>query len=140
MGTYAKAATTQRPNADLKIVRATALVELVNVPETFVSRRPYYVVDKIKQIKPFLLLVETTPPHPPAPADEDRVAAGMTTEETKKESEEMKRIPSGELFKHDPSLSLQPTYFGRPLQVVSLPLLRCHLHESHTTLLMVLFV
>ncbi|ODO08329.1 hypothetical protein L198_00053 [Cryptococcus wingfieldii CBS 7118] len=46
-----------RANADFLVSKATALVELVNVPETFVSRNPYYVVNNLRQIKPFLLIV-----------------------------------------------------------------------------------
>lgn len=114
MGSYARPSATRRPNADFHLTRATALVELVNVPETFVSRNPYYVVNKVKQIKPFLLLVEGTVPDPPI--DED---GNVKEEEQSEEAVRMERKGSGELFKHDPALSLKPTYFHGPLQVVS---------------------
>lgn len=42
---------------DWKLASAIALVDLVNVPSTFVSSNPYYVVNQTKQIKPFILLV-----------------------------------------------------------------------------------
>ena len=72
---------------------------VVNRPDTFVSSSPYYVVNNIKQIKPFLLIVQgngTSVVEPP-PVVNVRKA----------------------LFKHDPSLMMQPAFFGQPLQVVS---------------------
>lgn len=57
MGTYARASNFNRAEADFPVMKATALVEIgrfhvrlsyaandkVNVPETFVSRNPFYV-------------------------------------------------------------------------------------------------
>lgn len=69
--------------------------DIVNVPDTFVSRSPYYVVNNTKQIKPFLLLVEG-------------------------EGEPRPEVEShGQLFKHDPALLMKSTWFKQPLQVVS---------------------
>ncbi|KAK4684001.1 ubiquitin-conjugating enzyme E2 Q, partial [Tremellales sp. Uapishka_1] len=82
-----------RPNADFLASKAAALVELVNVPETFVSSNRYYVVGNIKQIKPFLLLVfGVGEPEVPEPV-------------------------KGKLFIHDPSLKLPTTFYNKPLQL-----------------------
>ncbi|WVQ77891.1 hypothetical protein IAR50_007596 [Cryptococcus sp. DSM 104548] len=57
IGIYARGSSEPRSNADFPVAKATAVVELVNVPETFVSNNPYYVVNNLNQIKPFLLIV-----------------------------------------------------------------------------------
>lgn len=88
-----------RPNADFTLNSAIALVELVNVPSTFVSSTPFYVVNNVKQIKPFMLLVSGPSTSPATTTD----TAG-----------------DGELFKHDPTLERPTTYqLGRPVEVVS---------------------
>lgn len=85
-----------RANADNAVDSAVALVELVNVPSTFVSREPFYVVGNIKQIKPFLLLV----------------AGGVT--------DTVSRAPApGDLFNHDPELRRRTMYNGAELRLVS---------------------
>ena len=65
------------------------------MPNTFVSSNPFYVVNNVKQIKPFLLLVQGTG---------DPIEHTMTDKE---------------LFRHDPQLRQQPAFYGSPLQVVS---------------------
>ena len=85
-----------RDNADFPLNSAVALVELVNVPSTFVSSHPFYVVGNTKQIKPFLLLVSGGPP------------------ETRARTAER-----GDMFKHDPRLKRQTTYNGAQVRVVS---------------------
>jgi hypothetical protein len=85
---------------DWSLSSAIALVELVNVPSTFVSTNPYYVVNQTKQIKPFLLLVSGV--------DQDGPAAA-----------EKAPTKSGELFRHDPHLTRATTYRQQPVQVVS---------------------
>ncbi|RSH89058.1 hypothetical protein EHS25_002724 [Saitozyma podzolica] len=93
MGTYARGNTAVRPNADFPVVKATALVELVNVPNTFVRSNPYYVVANTKQIKPFLLLVHGT--GDPAP----------------------QATVHGSLFQHDPGLALKSRFGGQLIQL-----------------------
>nr|XP_019007506.1 uncharacterized protein I206_07767 [Kwoniella pini CBS 10737]OCF46287.1 hypothetical protein I206_07767 [Kwoniella pini CBS 10737] len=104
MGSYARATSYVRENADFKLLRAAALVELVNVPHTFVSSSPYYVVKNVKQIKPFLLLIQGT--H----TDESEEVEGQATERTNYQG-------NGDLFIHDPSLKVKPTYEHSPLTV-----------------------
>lgn len=96
MSGYSKTNTITRPNADFPVTRATAIVELVNVPNTFISRSPYYVVSNLNQIKCFMLLVQGLG---------DAVEAQKTD------------LP---LFQHDPKLAMPPKYFGQILQI-SLP-------------------
>ena len=84
---------------DWKISSAIALVELVNVPSTFVSTHPYYVVSQTKQIKPFLLLVSGL--------NEDHTTVPANT-----------TVQSGELFRHDPQLARPTTYSQQPVRVV----------------------
>lgn len=79
-----------RPNADFTVNSAIALVELVNVVSTFVSSTPFYVVDKVKQVKPFMLLVSGAP-------------TGEAPETTQQPVD-------GELFRHDPTLARKTTY------------------------------
>ncbi|OCF31971.1 hypothetical protein I316_06356 [Kwoniella heveanensis BCC8398] len=147
MGSYATQNMTPRDNADFKVIKAAALVELVNVPDTFVSSNPYYVVNNTKQIKPFLLLVQGTTPlaaeessksdEPKADgplAQSQRQASAstaitsqgplsslMTTLGVGKAKNGKKSITSnekeGELFKHDPSLKLKPKWYYMPLEV-----------------------
>ncbi|EIW65961.1 hypothetical protein TREMEDRAFT_74889 [Tremella mesenterica DSM 1558] len=93
MNTYARANTVQRENADFVISKATALVELVNVPKTFISRNPYYVVGNIRQIRPFMLLVQGKGEISPAPQYK------------------------GALFQHDPKLAMKTTFSNSPLLV-----------------------
>ena len=107
--------TTDRDNRDWSVSSAIALVELVNVPSTFVSKAPYYVVNQTKQIKPFLLMVSGTgtnhDPIPPAP----------------------RTIGPGELFQHDPQLVRPTTYSSGPVQVVSyssIPLIAANAFEA----------
>lgn len=126
MGGYAAANTLYRPNADFNIQRATALVEIVNVPETFVSSNPYYVVDKIKQIKPFLLLLQGAAPSQPSvgPVDPNSTGAipsgpASTTAVAGATAASSPVSRKGRLFKHDPQLRLKTTYFGQALEVVS---------------------
>ncbi|WVQ67429.1 uncharacterized protein L199_005626 [Kwoniella botswanensis] len=106
MGGYARATVHVRENADFKLSKATALVELVNVPHTFVSSHPFYVVNNVKQIKPFLLLVQ-----------------GNETTETSEEAEEERvknaKSAKGALFVHDPMLRTKPTLnTNQPLAVM----------------------
>ncbi|WWD03208.1 hypothetical protein V865_001258 [Kwoniella europaea PYCC6329] len=106
MGGYARATVHVRENADFKLSKATALVELVNVPHTFVSSHPFYVVNNVKQIKPFLLLVQ-----------------GNETMETSEEAEEERaknaKSAKGALFVHDPMLRTKPTLnSNQPLAVM----------------------
>lgn len=68
------------------------------MPNTFVSTSPYLVVNNVKQIKPFLLLVHGT--------------KGDATGEGE--------LGAEDLFQHDPSLQVAPTYNQQPLRVVSL--------------------
>lgn len=127
MGHYARESSTRRPNADFVIKRATALVELVNVPDTFVSRTPYYVVNNTKQIKPFLLLVEGNVAAPEVEVKEEvDMANGEDKDDpadivvaVKVETVKMERKRSNHLFQHDPALLLKPKYFNGPLAVVS---------------------
>lgn len=126
LGTYAQPAQTFRPNADLRITRAMSLVELVNVPETFVSRDPYYVVNNTKQIKPFLLVVQV---QPDAPAPANPVGAVGTSGQVQAQAQAATAaatvppvkpsvVKSGRIFQHDPALAMQPTWFGQGLEVV----------------------
>ena len=86
----------------------TSLIGSVNVPSTFVSSNPYYVVNNVNQIKPFLLIVQGTdmlgsasqPGEPPPPPV-------------------IEELPDRELFKHDPKLKMPPTFYSQPLKVVS---------------------
>lgn len=124
MSAYARPSTVRRPNADFVLTRATALTEIVNVPETFVSRAPYYVVNKVKQIKPFLLLVEGSLAPPEVSAVEGQTAVGDAAAAVggsggEGSGHKMERKRSGKLFEHDPALAIKPTYFGQPLNVVS---------------------
>jgi hypothetical protein len=118
MSAYSRASTTKRANADINVEKAAALVELgkprshlhtfaamtalqltnatVNVPSTFVSSSPYYVVNNVKQIKPFLLLVL-------GDQEQEQPEAGQA---------------SGKLFAHDPALRMKTTYQHQPLRVV----------------------
>ncbi|WWC62233.1 uncharacterized protein I303_104829 [Kwoniella dejecticola CBS 10117] len=104
MGAYARATPFMRENADFRLSRATALVELVNVPHTFVSSSPFYVVNNVKQIKPFLLLVQGT---------------DMSEEEEtyKTDSRKGTQKAKGDLFIHDPLLKLRPRYSSGDLSV-----------------------
>lgn len=126
MGAYARPSTTKRPDADFILTRATALVELVNVPETFVSRNPYYVVNNIKQIKPFLLLVEgtVTPVEEKEVKEEVDMEIGADLKVARGVNGTPVKVARGKgikrLFVHDQALQLRPTYFQRPLEVVSL--------------------
>nr|XP_031859462.1 uncharacterized protein CI109_005108 [Kwoniella shandongensis]KAA5526534.1 hypothetical protein CI109_005108 [Kwoniella shandongensis] len=104
---YARANISHRANADYQLSRATALVELVNVPNTFVSHNPFYVVNNIKQIRPFLLLVAGT-------NNGDTVAV-TTTAPTAAVSKAAQ--PADKFFKHDPKLKKPTTYNNQPLQV-----------------------
>ncbi|WVR06740.1 hypothetical protein IAU60_003775 [Kwoniella sp. DSM 27419] len=108
MGTYATRSTAVRSNAHFVVNKATALVELVNVPHSWVSSSPYYVVANTKQIKPFLLLVQGL--------DAKYMEKGKAAEE-----EEVPVTPQivmkGDLFKHDPTLSRKPQMFHGPLKV-----------------------
>lgn len=70
----------------------------MNVPNTFVSQNPYYVVSNVKQIKPFLLLV-----------------SGGSAEQTEKTAVAKAR---GKLYEHDPGLAMKTTYNHVELQVV----------------------
>lgn len=128
-GTYAVPDTSTRPNADLKVVRTMSLVELVNVPETFVSSNPFYVNNQVKQIKPFLLLVQVQPdPVPavaagsvgavqPAAAQTAHMSSAASYASGNAQNEAV--VKTGRIFKHDPALAMQPTWFGQPLEVVS---------------------
>ncbi|ORX35603.1 hypothetical protein BD324DRAFT_609369 [Kockovaella imperatae] len=96
LGQYSQPAGSRRQNADFVLTKAVACVELVNVPETFVCCNPHYVVNKVKQIKPFLLLVEGQ--GIPIPA-----------------------IPTTKrLFQHDPRIPphMKPSFSSQPLEVV----------------------
>ncbi|WRT66695.1 uncharacterized protein IL334_003656 [Kwoniella shivajii] len=103
MGTYAREIHFVRPNADYTVSKATALVEIVNMPHTFVSQNPYYVVSITKQIKPFLLLVQGT--EQKENPEDDQKGLGKSVECT------------GNLFIHDPTLKVSPKMNFGPLKV-----------------------
>ncbi|WVF71109.1 hypothetical protein IAT40_005906 [Kwoniella sp. CBS 6097] len=145
MGHYAAQNLTPRDNADFQVIKAAALVELVNVPHTFVSSTPFYVVNNTKQIKPFLLLVQGRTPaisedpsqvdasvvggsqaqiQPPVPISSGThgpISSIMTTfgvSKTRKGKKSRSSIEKdGELFKHDPSLAIKPMWYHIPLEV-----------------------
>ncbi|WWC88980.1 uncharacterized protein L201_003895 [Kwoniella dendrophila CBS 6074] len=104
MGTYARGTSCMRDNADFKMSKATALVELVNVPSTFVSCNPFYVVNNVKQIKPFLLLVQGT----------DMMEVSEDAEE---ERARQAKAAKGEMFVHDPHLARKPMFVNSSLAV-----------------------
>lgn len=96
----------------------------MNVPNSFVCKQPYYVgqsfrlsshrlashvddvVNNVKQLKPFLLLV-TSAFEGEKSAEDGRVVA-----------------PKGKLFEHDPSLPIATTFDGGPIKVVRSPMTR----------------
>ncbi|WVW84288.1 hypothetical protein I302_106319 [Kwoniella bestiolae CBS 10118] len=104
MGSYSRGTPYIRENADFKLSKATALVELVNVPHTFASSHPYYVVNNVKQIKPFLLLVQGT-------------NMMETSEEVEEERVRKAQSAKGALFVHDPMLRIKTTFGKNPLAV-----------------------
>ncbi|WVQ99753.1 hypothetical protein IAU59_006895 [Kwoniella sp. CBS 9459] len=143
---YAAQSLTPRDNADFQLIKAAALVELVNVPNTFVSSNPYYVVSNTKQIKPFLLLVQGKTPEvsdetakkdgfnvdgtstqvqqqPPASTVSQGPAASLLTTfgaslfRTGKKKPKAANEKEGELFRHDPSLQKKPMWYNLPLEV-----------------------
>lgn len=139
MQSYSKSASTVRPNADYTISRATAIVELVNIPEKFVAANGFcYVVDKIKQIKPFLMIVHgrdapTVQEHLAAAeaaaiaqADGIPVPSAPIATVTPAPQAELGDVPvstvkrrTGRLFQHDPFLKTRTTFQGHGLKVVS---------------------
>ncbi|GAA5835600.1 hypothetical protein JCM3766R1_006458 [Sporobolomyces carnicolor] len=58
MGTYAQAAMTTWKNADFPIGKMAALAEIVNLPQDFVSRKPYLVVNQVDWIQCRYLIVQ----------------------------------------------------------------------------------
>jgi ubiquitin-conjugating enzyme E2 Q len=58
MGTYAQAASTTWKNSDYPIGKLAALAEIVNLPNEFVSRNPYLVVNKVEWIQCRYLIVQ----------------------------------------------------------------------------------
>ncbi|WVQ80119.1 hypothetical protein IAT38_002220 [Cryptococcus sp. DSM 104549] len=126
MSTYAVGSTVFRPNADFGLAKATALVELVNVPCTFVSSSPYYVVNNTKQIKPFLLIVNGAIPDPIPPEGADGpgaaadMVAGAVYAQTVAQKEAQARVKAqpGLVFQHDPKLPMKTSFWGKPLQVM----------------------
>ena len=120
-----------------------SLVELVNVPETFVSSNPFYVNSNVKQIKPFLLVVQVQPDAadatagavagpsnlaagaPGAQVGRPGAAVGMTGGMTATGATKVPKavVKTGRTFKHDPALLMQPSWYGQPLEVVSINLI-----------------
>lgn len=115
-----------RANADFQLNSVMAVVELINVPETFVSNSPYYVVNNVRQIKPFLLLAYGTDVPLELETSEDPPKEEVSGAQPMAPTAEPAPAPllpfekAGAFFKHDPSLQLQPKYGAQPLQLVSL--------------------
>lgn len=75
-------------------------------------------VNNTKQIKPFLLLVQTRPDLSQSLDPTAVVQASGEFEAGVKDDKMEATISLGELYRHDPNLTMKTTYHGQALQAV----------------------